>query len=48
MIRRFLNIMMLVNEEKCIGCGLCVKDCLLGCIKIKEKHKKNYNVKVLQ
>lgn len=36
--------MMLVNEEKCIGCGLCVKDCLLGCIKIKENKAKIRNL----
>ncbi len=36
--------MMLVNEEKCVGCGLCVKDCLLGCIKIKEGKAKIRNL----
>lgn len=36
--------MMLVNEEKCIGCGLCVKDCLLGCIKIKDSKAKIRNL----
>ena len=36
--------MMLVNEEKCVGCGLCVKDCLLGCIKIKENKAKIRNL----
>ena len=26
--------MMNVNSEKCIGCGLCVKDCFPNCIKV--------------
>ncbi|MGL5346821.1 MAG: nitroreductase family protein [Peptostreptococcaceae bacterium] len=26
--------MMNVNEEKCIGCGLCIEDCLVKCIKL--------------
>ena len=36
--------MMLVNEEKCVGCGLCVKDCLLNCIKIKDGKAKIRNL----
>lgn len=36
--------MMLVNEEKCIGCGVCVKDCLLNCIKIKDGKAKIRNL----
>lgn len=36
--------MMLVNDEKCIGCGLCVKDCLLSCIKIKDGKAKIRNL----
>ena len=26
-----------VNKEKCIGCGICVKDCVARCIKIEDK-----------
>lgn len=36
--------MMLVNEEKCIGCGVCVKDCLLNCIKVKNGKAKIRNL----
>lgn len=36
--------MMLVNEEKCIGCGICVKDCLLNCIKVKNGKAKIRNL----
>lgn len=36
--------MMLVDENKCIGCGLCVKDCLLNCIKIKDGKAKIRNL----
>ncbi len=36
--------MMLVNEEKCIGCGACVKDCLLNCIKIRDGKAKIRNL----
>ena len=36
--------MMLVNDEKCIGCGLCAKDCLLDCIKVKEGKAKIRNL----
>ena len=25
----------IVNEEKCIGCGLCEKDCPAGCIHVE-------------
>ena len=29
--------MIVIDREKCIGCGLCVKDCPTGKIKIEEK-----------
>lgn len=30
--------MIVIDEEKCIGCGLCAKDCPAGKIKVKEGH----------
>ena len=34
--------MMNVNSEKCVGCGICVKDCFPKCIEIvNEKAKIN-------
>lgn len=29
--------MVQINQEKCIGCGLCVKDCIAAAIKIKDQ-----------
>ena len=26
-----------VDEEKCVGCGICAKTCPAGCIEIKEE-----------
>jgi len=28
-----------VNEDMCVGCGVCVDDCPVGAIKLKENHK---------
>jgi nitroreductase/Pyruvate/2-oxoacid:ferredoxin oxidoreductase delta subunit len=36
--------MMNVNSEKCVGCGLCVKDCFLKCIEIVNEKAKINNV----
>jgi len=36
--------MMIVNEEKCIGCGLCVKDCFPKDIELIDKKAKINNV----
>lgn len=33
-IRNINYIMMNINSEKCVGCGICVKDCFLEDIKI--------------
>ena len=30
------NLKFVVDEQKCIHCGLCVKDCITGCIKLDE------------
>jgi len=32
--------MMNVNSEKCVGCGICVKDCFLKCIEIVDEKAK--------
>ncbi|OOM81855.1 ferredoxin [Clostridium puniceum] len=36
--------MMNVNSEKCIGCGICVKDCFLNCIEVVDRKAKINNV----
>ena len=36
--------MMNVNSEKCVGCGLCVKDCFPKCIEIVDEKAKINNV----
>ena len=36
--------MMNVNSEKCVGCGLCVKDCFPKCIEIVDGKAKINNV----
>ena len=28
--------MVSINQEKCIGCGKCVKDCFFGVLSLKE------------
>lgn len=33
------NLNFIIDEEKCIGCGLCAKDCLMGCITINDNKK---------
>ena len=35
--------MMNVNSEKCVGCGLCVKDCFPGCIELVDGKAKINN-----
>ena len=29
---------LMINLEKCIGCGLCTKDCVAGCLEIEDGH----------
>ena len=37
-------IMMIVDKEKCVGCGLCVKDCFPGIIKVVDNKAKIRNL----
>ena len=40
-----------VNNEKCVGCGICVKDCFPKCIELideKAKIKDKTKVKLLK
>jgi len=29
---------LLIDQQKCIGCGLCTKDCLRGCLEVQNGH----------
>lgn len=40
--------MMNVNVEKCIGCGICVKDCFPKCIEIVDAKAKINNIKCMK
>ena len=31
-----------INEERCIGCGMCVKDCFMGCLVLDENKHPRY------
>ena len=33
------DLKFIIDKEKCIGCGLCAKDCMSGCITIDENQK---------
>jgi len=37
-----------VNSEKCVGCGICVKDCFLKCIGIADGKAKINNIKCMK
>ena len=29
---------LLIDQQKCIGCGMCTKDCLRGCLEVQNGH----------
>lgn len=42
-----MTLTVLVEDEKCVGCGLCTRICPTGTLKMDKKNKKAYTTDVV-